>query len=229
MLMNFMRQHVEIQRKKCLLSQSQLNELNKKISCVNRNRSHIANHYFINCKSLFTKTTTANECRHKNYKHGEDRVEPNFNMAQSAHKMNEKRKHGINRKLKREANLISAISSCTTNISNEINPKALQWFYNMWKNKDSCVYMRVDYETWHVMRLHYDFDSKNNVKPIFKRVRIVKLINRCYLVCSCKKHINIGVGCVHIASIINEITVHFWHMMHHKSYNFYYLRKGTSD
>ena len=179
---------------------------------------------------MFTKTTTANECRHKNYKCGEDRVEPNFNMAQSAHKMNEKRKHGINRKLKREANLISASSSSyATNVSNDVNPKALQWFYNIWKNKDSYVYMRVDYETWYVMRLHYDFDSENNIMPIFKRVRIVKLINGCYLCCSCNLYKIIGIGCVHIAAIVNEITVHFWHVMHYKSYNFYYLREGTSD
>ena len=109
-------------------------------------------------------------------------------MAQSGHKMNEKRKHGINRKLKREANLMSASSSHTTNASDDVNPTPLQWFYNIWKNRKQHVHMIVDYETWHAMRLHYDLDAENNIRPIFKRVRIVKLINRCYLVCSCKKH-----------------------------------------
>ena len=77
-----------------------------------------------------TKTTTANECRHLNYKHDEDRVNPDFNMAVSAHKMNKNRKHGVNRKLKREADIVNATSACTENITNEINLTAIQRFFN---------------------------------------------------------------------------------------------------
>ena len=79
------------------------------------------------------------------------------------------------------------------------------------------------------MRLCYDLDEENNTKPTFKWVRIVKLVNGCYLVCSCNLHENIGIGCVHVATTIDDITVHFWHIMHRKSCSFYYLREGTTE
>ena len=58
--------------------------------CTNRNKANITNHCFVNYKNFMTKNTATNEYRHANFKHGKDRVEPNFNMAQSAHKMSEK-------------------------------------------------------------------------------------------------------------------------------------------
>ena len=51
-------------------------------------------------------------------------------MAESIYKMNEKWMHSANKKLKREATLMSAFSSYTKNISNEIDPIPIQWFYN---------------------------------------------------------------------------------------------------
>ena len=68
--------------------------------------------------------------------------------------MNEKRKHGVSKKFQREAKLMGTSSAQTNNISDDINPKALQWFYNQWKNKKQCIYMRVSYDTWYVMRMH---------------------------------------------------------------------------
>ena len=64
---------------------------------------------------------------------------------------------------------------------------------------------------------------------IFKRVRIVKLVNGYYLKCSCNFYTHIGTCCVHIAVTIDEITVQLWHAMHAKSCNFHHLREGTSD
>ena len=190
-------------------------------------KSQLSNHCFVSCKHMMTKTTTANEYRHKNYKHSEDRVQPNFNVAQSAYKMNEKRNHGVNKKMKREATLTSASSACTTNIRDDINPKALQWFCNTWKNKKYYVHMIVSYDTLCVMRLHYDLDAENNITLIFKRVRNANLVNSCY-VCSWKLHTHIGTCCACIAAIIDEVTTHFWHAIHAKSHNFHFLRESTS-
>ena len=110
-LMNYIRMYVKIQHNKGLLSDLQLDELNCQLSCINRNKSHIVNHYFMKTRRMKNKTTIANECRHRNYKYEDDMVHPNFNMAVSAHKMNQKRKHGVNRKLKREATIVNATSS----------------------------------------------------------------------------------------------------------------------
>ena len=85
----------------------------------------------MSCKHVMTRNITTNECRHKNYKYGEDRVQKNFNMAQLSHKMNEKRMHGVNKPLKGEATLMSASYVHTTNISDDINTKDIQWFYNI--------------------------------------------------------------------------------------------------
>ena len=40
---------------------------------------------------------------------------------------------------------------------------------------------------------------------------------------------HIGVACIHIATILNEISAHFWLAMHWKSYDFYYSRQVASD
>ena len=77
------------------------------------------------------------------------------------------------------------------------------------KNRKYYGYMRLDYETWYVMRLHYDLDDQNNVTPIFKRGRIVKLVDGCYSCCSCGLHTHIGVSCVHVATTIDEMTVFY--------------------
>ena len=61
--------------------------------------------------------------------------------------MNQKRRHGVNRKLKQEAAIITATSLYTNNISNEINPSRIQWFINVWKNKNNYARTRVDKET----------------------------------------------------------------------------------
>ena len=79
------------------------------------------------------------------------------------------------------------------------------------------------------MRLCYDLDEENNTKPTFKWVRIVKLVNGCYLVCSCNLYENIGIGFVHVATTIDDMTVHFWHIIRRKSCSFYYLREGTTE
>ena len=89
--------------------------------------------------------------------------------------------------------------------------------------------MRVDYETWHAMRLCFHLDQENNATLIFERVRIVKLFNGCYLACSCHLFTCIGVACVQIDATTNEISAHFLHTMHWKQHNFYYLREGTGN
>ena len=85
---------------------------------------------------MMTINSTINKYLHRNCKHSEDRVQPKFNMAQSAHKMNQKLKHGVNRKSKREVETMSASSSCASNVGNDFNPSALQWFYNQWKTQN---------------------------------------------------------------------------------------------
>ena len=87
-LMSWIRQHVDIQYRWGLMSRTQSNKLNYQTPCMSRNKSNVSNHHFVNCKHAMKKTTITNECRHENYKHGEDRVQPNFNMAQSAHELN---------------------------------------------------------------------------------------------------------------------------------------------
>ena len=76
--------------------------------------------------------------------------------------------------------------------------------------------MRIDDETWYVMRFYFDLHQENNKIPLFKRFKLVKLVNGCYLACSCNLFIHIGVACVYIATIVNEINAHFWHEMHWK-------------
>ena len=79
------------------------------------------------------RTTTANEVRHRNYKYGEDRIKPNFNMAESSKKMNIKRGHSINKKKLKEATVMNHTSCYSTNFSDGINPKSVQMFFNEWK------------------------------------------------------------------------------------------------
>ena len=120
--------------------------------------------------------------------------------------MNEKIKYGVNKKLKREATLISTRSARTTNISDDFNPKAIQCFYNTWKSKKYYVCMRVSYDNWYVMGLHYNLEAANNITHVIKIVRIVNLVNGFYLVCSCKLHTHVGTWWVHVAAIIDEVT-----------------------
>ena len=66
MLMHCMRQHVDTQHRRGFLSNGQLDELNSQLSKINSNKSNVTNQYFMNCKHMITRTTTANECRHRN-------------------------------------------------------------------------------------------------------------------------------------------------------------------
>ena len=116
-----------------------------------------------------------------------------------------------------------------TNFSDNINPKAVQMFFNKWKNRAHYASMRVDYCTWYVMCMHYNFIGKNTMIPIFKRTHVIKLAGGCYLCCSCNLCKHTGIACTHIAFIIDEISPYFLHVMHLKSCAFYYLREGTSD
>ena len=143
--------------------------------------------------------------------------------------MNQKRKQGVNRKLKQEDAIINTSFSCTTNVIDDINPSDLQSFCDQWKNKKYCACMRAYYENWYTMWLCFDLDEENHATHIFKRVRVFKLVNGRCLACSCNLFEHIGVVCVHISKIVNEISVYFWHAIHWKSCNFYYLREGTSD
>ena len=95
--MNHIRACAKMQHKKGFLSDSQLEELHTQLSCTNCNESIIANYHFMEKRHAMTVTETANEVRHHNCECGEDRVEPNINMAESSHKMNEKRKNGVNK------------------------------------------------------------------------------------------------------------------------------------
>ena len=80
---------------------------------------------------MIIRTITANKCYHHNHKYIEDRVQPQFNIAISAYKICKKWKYSIYQKLKHEALIINANSSYTTNISNNIDSLALQWFCNI--------------------------------------------------------------------------------------------------
>ena len=91
------------------------------------------------------------------------------------------------------------------------------------ENRNHHACMRVDFETWYVMRLHYDLDEENNIKTMFKQIRVVKLVNGCYLVCSCILYANIGIGCVHISTMIDDMAVHFWHVM--QIFYHFYVKK----
>ena len=68
--------------------------------------------------------------------------------------------------------------------------------------------MQADHETWYAIRLCFNLDDPNNVVQIFKRVRVAKLIDGFYLCCSCGLHTHIGIGCAHVTTMINEITVY---------------------
>ena len=87
--------------------------------------------------------------------------------------------------------------------------------------------MRIDHETWYEMRLCFDLDTENNVVPTFKRVQFIKLVNDYYLCSSCDLCTHVGAGCAHVAKIIDEINVYFWHIINWKSHVFYYLCDGT--
>ena len=73
------------------------------------------------------------------------------------------------------------------------------------------------------------FGQWKNVVPVFKRVRVAKLVNSCYLKYSHNLCGIIGLSYAHEAVVIDEITAHVWYAMHSKSWNLHCLREGTSD
>ena len=91
MLMNLIAICIKLKYQQGFISETELAELNNQLSCINRNKSHISNHFFIRIRHMQKRTATANEVRHHNYKYGKDRIKPNFNIAESSKKMSIKR------------------------------------------------------------------------------------------------------------------------------------------
>ena len=68
----------------------------KQLLAVLANEQRYSNCIYFNVRNLHKKTTSSNEVRHKNYKVGGDRIEPNFSLAKSVDTMNKKRKEVSN-------------------------------------------------------------------------------------------------------------------------------------
>ena len=61
----------------------QCSELLHNLSANDNRSSEISNHNFVNVQILGRRTTSSNECRHKNIKYGTNRVQPNNQLVTS--------------------------------------------------------------------------------------------------------------------------------------------------
>ena len=195
------------------------------IAAVDNNKKYIANHYFKLITHLFKRTTTANECRHNNYKNGEDSIAPNNSLAQSASKQNMKRKDSTTKKLMTDAkNLLS--SPLWAKGVEHVSPLAGRLLLKSWKSKDFYAHVRLNKSTWLVM-WYKTSQIKKTIIPQYYRVRTVTLIEDKYLECDCCAMKHLGICCPHILSITNKIhesccTVRWWNQ-----YCFYYGRDNV--
>ena len=94
---------VEKAHKAKIFSQALYSKVLDQIKAVDEDKEHVANYFFKKITHLFKRTTTANECHHRNIKYGEGRVAPNNSLAESAAKLNARGKASVNRKRQAEA------------------------------------------------------------------------------------------------------------------------------
>jgi hypothetical protein len=134
-----------------------------------------SNHFFLDCFNIKKRTTTSNECRHRNIKYGEDKVGPNNSLAQSGGTQNAKRKAATSRKQSKEARNLTAASLWGQGIDH-VFPEAGRLFFGEYQSREAYVSARIDCSTWLVMCPDPE-PLGNPMEPQIHRCRTVKLID----------------------------------------------------
>ena len=130
-------------------------EINKQIDAIDFYKQHIANHFFLDKFNMKKRTTTANECRHRNIKYGDDGIGPSHSLAQSGGTQNAKRKASTNRKQSRDARGVTSVSLWGQNVSH-VSPEAGRILLGMWESRLAYDSARIDEKTWLVACLEPD-------------------------------------------------------------------------
>jgi len=201
-------------------------EINKQIDAIDFHKQHIANHFFLDKFNMKKRTTTANECRHRNIKYGEDGIGPSHSLAQSGGTQNAKRKASTNRKQSRDARDVTSVSLWGQNVSH-VSPEAGRILLGMWESRLAYDSARIDEKTWLVACLEPD-PMQNAVEPQYHRCRTVKLVDGCHLECDCKQMTWLGIACPHILCITDEVHESCWITRWWNEFVFYCRRPGVS-
>jgi len=202
-------------------------ELNKQIDAIDASKEHVSNHFFLDSFNIKKRTTTSNECRHRNIKYGEDKVGPNNSLAQSGGTQNAKRKAATSRKQSKEARNLTAASLWGQGIDH-VFPEAGRLFFGEYQSREAYVSARIDCSTWLVMCPDPE-PLGNPMEPQIHRCRTVKLIDDRHLECSCKQMKWLGIACRHILCVTDAVHESCWTVRWWKAYCFYCRREGTSD
>ena len=223
-VINLIESHVENCMSK--LNSALVDSFRAQLAAITHNEKRVANYVFFALRNLHKKTTGSNEVRHKNYKCGGDRVQPNHSLAKSADVMNKKRKTSIEKRKQTEASKITA-SHLWVQGFDGIEKFALQLIKGEWDKINEHASVRVSQEKWLVMSVAHR--KSHGPKPNVKRVRVVTLIDGKLLACSYDLYLQIGIACTHMLKLMNEITEECFFIANWKCYNFHYLREDSSD
>ena len=195
-------------------------ELSKHLYAIESNLSRISYHQFMRQKlNLTKKTTSANECSHKNYKYGPERIQPKFNMAKTAENILMKSNSTIVKKKKGYAvQVMSTHLWC--NIKIRASRYALRLFKKEYDARNSYHWCRISKYIWYVMRKEETMNvDKTRVKPVFKRVRIIEYKDG-YYQCSYCSFLSRGFACRHDVAIGVPIGDSCFHVKYWCDYNY---------
>ena len=143
--------YVEKLHNEGVFSDEMLKKITEQIVSVDNNKDYIVNYMYNHTTHLYKRTTTANECRHRNLKHGDNPIALNNLLAQSANKQNTKRKASTISKLVSEASNVESNPLWAKGVDN-VSPLAARLLFTSWNNRGNYANVRIDKITWVVMR-----------------------------------------------------------------------------